>query len=308
MSQDMQSQANETPTPSIQAQPVQGVLPIQLDHGFVLAADEAHAIGQSMMDEYAFAEPFAHVVLDNFLPTAMAEQMLAHFPSDPKAHDKVYEKGYGGTHKRQISPDDCDEYLRAAFSFFNSAPMLQFIEGITNIKGLLPDPYFAGGGLHETSRGGLLGIHADFQVNEGLQLYRRVNVLIYLNKDWQDAYGGKLELWDRAMTQKVVDVAPVFNRCVIFNTDADSFHGHPDPLTTPDHITRKSIALYYYKAQPIENQTGASRHTLYVARPQDDDKTKAEVDKLKKKRDKRAKKSLAGDGSLLQRLKHWFNP
>ncbi|HEY0562995.1 MAG TPA: 2OG-Fe(II) oxygenase, partial [Methylophilus sp.] len=171
--------------------------------------------------------------------------------------------------------------------------------GITNIKGLLPDPYFAGGGLHEISRGGLLGIHADFQVNEGLQLFRRVNVLIYLNKDWKEEYGGMLELWDKAMQAKVVEVAPIFNRCVIFNTDADSFHGHPEPLTTPDGITRKSIALYYYKALDISNETGESRHTLYVARPQDDDKTKAEVEKLKKKRDKRAKKVFVKDGSSL---------
>lgn len=288
----------------MQASPV---LPISLDQGFSLDEDTAFALGQARMDAYAFAEPFAHAVMDDFLPADMTEALLAHFPADPKAHDKVYEKGYGGTHKRQISPYDCDAYLRAAFAFFNSAQFIRFIEGITNIQGLIPDPYFSGGGLHETSSGGLLGIHADFQVNEGLQLFRRVNVLIYLNKDWQEAYGGKLELWDKAMTKKVVDVAPVFNRCVIFNTDADSFHGHPDPLTTPPHITRKSIALYYYKAQTIQNQSGESRHTLYVARPHDDDKTKADVEKLRKKRDKRAKKQVAGEPqSVLARIKAWF--
>lgn len=286
---------------------VSPVLPINVKEGFFLDEDTAFALGQARMDEYAFAEPFAHAVMDDFLPVEMTEALLAHFPADPRAHDKVYEKGYGGTHKRQISPYDCDAYLRSAFAFFNSAQFIRFIEGITNIQGLIPDPYFSGGGLHETSSGGLLGIHADFQVNEGLQLFRRVNVLIYLNKDWQDAYGGKLELWDKAMTQKVVDVAPIFNRCVIFNTDADSFHGHPDPLTTPADITRKSIALYYYKAQTIQNQSGESRHTLYVARPHDDDKTKADVAKLRKKRDKRAKKLVAGEAnSVLARIKAWF--
>lgn len=284
------------------------VLPIDMLDNFYLDAERARQLGEERMGDYAFAEPFPHAVIDNFLPVDMAESLLAHFPKEAKSHDKVYEKGYGGTHKRQILPHDCDAHMRAAFHFFNSSAMLQFIEGITNIKGLLPDPYFAGGGLHETSRGGLLGIHADFQVNEALQLYRRVNVLIYLNKDWKAEYGGNLELWDKAMTQKVVEVAPIFNRCVIFNTDADSFHGHPDPLTTPDDITRKSIALYYYKAEPIENQTGESRHTLYVARPQDDEKTKAEVLKLQKKRDKRAKKAFGQNGqSLLQQVKQWLS-
>jgi len=266
------------------------LLPIDLNNGFELDQLEAKQTGELLAQDYALARPFPHAVIDDFLPVEMAEALLAHFPQDSKAHDKVYEKGYGGTHKRQISPYDCDAYLRAAFSFFNSAPMLRFIEGLTGMQGLLPDPYFAGGGLHEISAGGLLGIHADFQVNEGLQLYRRVNALIYLNHHWQDAYGGMLELWDQGMQSKQVSVAPIFNRCVIFNTDADSFHGHPEPLRTPMGITRKSVALYYYQALKVPNEKGDSRHTLYVPRPSDDATTKAEVMKMMKKRDKRAKK------------------
>lgn len=269
---------------------VKSLLPIESTDGFVLDQAVSRAIGEDLMGDYAFAEPYPHIVIDNFLPTEMAEQLLAHFPEDAKAHDKTYQKGYGGTHKRQILPYDCDAYMRDAFAFFNSAAMLQFLEGVTNIRGLLPDPYFSGGGLHETSNGGLLGIHADFRVNESLQTLRRVNMLIYLNKDWQDAYGGKLELWDREMTAVVKSVAPVFNRCVIFNTDEDSFHGHPDPLMLPDGVTRRSIALYYYTAIPISNDSGESRHTLYVARPHDSDQVKADVRKLAKKREKRAKK------------------
>ncbi len=269
------------------------ILPINCSDGFMLDMGNARNIGESLMGEYAFAEPFPHAVLDNFLPQEMAEALLAHFPQEAKSHDKIYEKGYGGTHKRQILPYDCDAYVQAAFAFFNSAPMLQFLEGITNIRGLMPDPYFAGGGFHETMNGGLLGIHADFRVNESLQILRRVNVIIYLNKDWQDSYGGHLELWDKEMKNRVSSVTPVFNRCVIFSTDEDSFHGHPDPLTAPDGYSRKSIALYYYTATEIRNDSGQSRHTLYVARPHDSNKVKAQARKLAKKRDKRAKKLLA---------------
>lgn len=280
----------------------QSVLPIETSDGFVLDDQKAFDIGQELMGDYAFAEPYPHIALDNFLPAEMAENLLAHFPKEAKSHDKIYQKGYGGLHKRQIFPYDGDTYIRGAFSFFNSAPMLKFLEGITNIQGLLPDPYFAGGGLHETSAGGLLGIHADFRVNESLQLIRRVNLLIYLNKDWKDEYAGKLELWDRKMTKKVKDVAPLFNRSVIFNTDEDSFHGHPDPLTTPEGVTRKSIALYYYTATPIKNDSGESRHTLYVARPDDSAQVKADVRKLAKKREKRAKKLF--DTSEKKTVKH----
>ena len=280
-----------------------GFLPIQTQQGLLLDDDKAYEIGQSKLDDYAFAEPFCHAVIDEFLPAELAEQILQHFPVDKKGHDKIYQKGYGGQFKRQVLPADCDEFTRNLFGFFNSSSMLRFLEGITNIQGLLPDPYFAGGGFHEISSGGLLGIHADFRVNEGLQLIRRVNVLIYLNKDWQESYGGKLELWDKAMTHKVKEIAPILNRCVIFNTDADSFHGHPEPLTTPPDITRKSIALYYYTALPIANDTGESRHTNYVARPNDTPQNISDAKKLAKKREKRAKKMFGEDKTWFEKAK-----
>lgn len=282
--------------------PSPSFLPASLNRELSLDMTLARNLGDAEMEAYVFAQPFAHIVIDNFLPTELTERILVHFPVEKKAHDKIYEKGYGGQFKRQIIPADCDEFVRNAFSFFNSAAMLQFLEGLTNIKGLLPDPYFAGGGFHEISTSGLLGIHADFRVNEGLQLIRRVNMLIYLNKNWQETYGGKLELWDKSMQYKVKEIAPLFNRCVIFNTDADSFHGHPEPLTTPADITRKSIALYYYTALPIANDTGESRHTNYVARPNDSAKNIADAKKLAQKRDKRAKKMFSKGENWLTKV------
>lgn len=289
---------------------INGFLPINLDQGLQLGVEDAFEIGQTQMDDYAFAEPFCHAVIDDFLPEELANKILEHFPVDKKAHDKIYQKGYGGQFKRQVQPADCDEFTRSVFAFFNSSSMLRFLEGITNIQGLLPDPYFSGGGFHEISTGGLLGIHADFRVNEGLQLIRRVNVLVYLNKNWQESYGGKLELWEKDMTHKVKEIAPIFNRCVIFNTDSDSFHGHPEPLTTPPDITRKSIALYYYTALPIANDTGESRHTNYVARPNDTPQNIAVAKKLAKRRDKKAKRMFGEESNWLvemrQKIKGWF--
>ena len=137
-----------------------------------------------------------------------------------------------------------------------------------------------GGGFHETSTGGKLGMHADFRINDKLHLNRRLNMIIYLNKDWKDEFGGSLELWDKQMQHKVHTISPVFNRCVVFNTDADSFHGHPDPLTTPENITRKSIALYYYTASKRIYEDSVAHSTMYKARAIDDIKTKKEVSRL----------------------------
>src|SRR5688500_6828551 len=175
--------------------PAGPVLPIELNGaGLTLGYAKARAIGESLAPEYCFAEPFTHIVVDNFLPPAIAQLALDHFPASALQSDTVFEMGYAGLHKRQILPEDCDSHAKSLFHFFNSQPMLEFLEGLTAIEGLIPDPYFMGGGYHETGRGGKLGVHADFRINQRLHLHRRINVIVYLNKNWRDEYGGFLEL------------------------------------------------------------------------------------------------------------------
>jgi hypothetical protein len=257
------------------------ILPVDLAQGLFLDHARAREIGESLSDQYCFADPFPHIVLDHFFPDDVIRMALDNFPRDTLPSDRVFEMGYAGLHKRQVLPADCNESAREIFHFFNSQPMLQFLEGLSGIPSLLPDPYFVGGGFHETTRGGKLGIHADFRINEQLHLHRRMNVIVYLNPQWDDAYGGHLELWDRQMKACVSSVAPVLNRCVIFNTDADSYHGHPDPLTTPEGVARRSMALYYYTAsREIYNEV-PNNNTIYQARPSDDAATRREAQALR---------------------------
>jgi hypothetical protein len=268
------------------------VLPIDRSDGLSLDATAARRIGESLSADYCFAEPFPHTVLDDFLPQEVARRALEHFPQRPLASDRVFDQGYAGLHKRQILPEECDGAARQFFHFMNSRPILQFLEGLTTIQGLIPDPNFTGGGYHETTRGGKLGIHADFRINEQLHLHRRLNMIIYLNERWDDAWGGSLELWSRDMKDKRRDIAPVFNRCVVFNTDATSYHGHPDPLQTPENVARRSIALYYYTASKEIYDELPSTSTLYQARPFDDRRTRLE----------------AFDLRLDQHLRQWVPP
>ena len=116
----------------------------------------ASAFGQSLANSYVQATPFPHIVIDNFLPEDLIANICSNFPVEPTANEMLYERGYKGQHKRQISPNECTPYLKAVFNAFNSAPMLQFLEKLTGIEGLIPDPYFTGGGLHETKSGGYL--------------------------------------------------------------------------------------------------------------------------------------------------------
>ena len=287
------------------------VLPIDLSNGFKLDPKQARQIGESLSSEYCFAEPFPHIVLENFLPTEIVSGLGAHFPNEKLQSDVVFDAGYAGHHKRQILPADCDDFCRRAFDFFNSQPFLEFLEGLSAIDGLMPDPYFVGGGFHEIGRGGKLGIHADFRINNKLHLSRRMNVIVYLNEGWHDEYNGSLELWSRDMKNMVKSVAPVWNRCVIFNTDADSYHGHPEPLAVPESVRRRSVALYYYTASKAIYEELPNRSTMYFARPGDDASVRREAANL------RMDQHLAGwvppevlrySRGILRRVKKLFGP
>jgi hypothetical protein len=244
-------------------------LPIESAEGLKMNSVEARQLGEMFADDYQKASPFPYIVLEDILPDQIIKEVLTHFPKDRVKGDHVFHLGYGGDHKRQIFPEECPEPIRNLFWFLNSQAMLQFVEGLTGIKGLLPDPYYTGAGLHETSAGGKLGIHADFRVNEGVNLHRRVNLLIYLNPEWQDDWMGHLELWSRDMKICEAKVAPLLNRCVVFSTEADTWHGHPDPLATPEDVTRRSVAMYYYTASASIRDEVQTRSTMYVARPTD---------------------------------------
>lgn len=250
-------------------------LPISQD--LSLDFDDARQIGAALAQLYKNNKPYPHIVIDNFLPPELAKTFLASFPSNPLSGDKIYQQGYGGFRKRQVFPNDCSKQARDFFNFLNSAPILQFLEHMTGIEGLIADPYFEGGGFHEISAGGKLGIHADFRINEKLHLNRRLNLLLYLNEDWNEAFGGCLEIWDREMKAAQIKVLPIFNRCLIFNTDADSFHGHPDPLACPEHVSRKSAALYYYTASQNIYDEIPAHSTMYRARTTDSSKDRAQA-------------------------------
>jgi hypothetical protein len=153
------------PTPQTAHDIPSVTLPIdRSDGGLRMDAQEARALGSLLHDDYDKASPFPHIVIDNFLPDDLIADVLKHFPAQEVAEERTFKLGYGGENKRQIMPEACDRFSRELFWFLNSRPVLQFLEGLTGIDALIPDPYFVGAGFHETTRGGLLGVHADFQI------------------------------------------------------------------------------------------------------------------------------------------------
>jgi hypothetical protein len=215
--------------------------------------------------DYANAKPFPHIVLDNFFDPALLDLILAEFPKPDQISWQKFDN------EREIKLASAREasfgpVTRLFFYHLNSMTFLQFLSDVTGIPNLISDPSFDGGGLHQIMRGGKLGVHADFNRHRDFGLDRRLNLLLYLNKDWRAEYGGNLELWDRNMSKCEARVAPLFNRVMVFGTTDFTFHGHPDPLQCPEGMTRKSMALYYFSnGRPAEEVTGV-HSTLFRER------------------------------------------
>jgi len=218
----------------------------------------------ALREQYVSADPFPHIVLDGLFDDAELDAVLREFPS-PDAmkwarFDNPLEKKLGFFYATSTISDTVRRFLDA----MNSFEMLLFLEALTGIEGLIPDPYFGGGGLHQIEPGGFLKIHADFNVHPKLKLDRRLNMLIYMNRDWREEYGGHLELWDGEMRECRKRILPLFNRTVVFSTSDRSYHGHPHPLTSPAGVTRKSVSLYYYTNGRPEEERSAPHDTIFV--------------------------------------------
>jgi hypothetical protein len=219
---------------------------IPLSPGLCVDSQRMASLGGSVRDTYCSAEPFPHIKIDDFLPEDLLQGVvadLATLPPPESSFDRSQERL-----KRSYPPNELPERTRNLFWFLNSRPFLAFLENMTGIQGLIGDPYYAGGGIHEVKTGGHLDIHADFNYLSKLNLERRLNLLIYLNRDWQPEYGGQFEIWDLEMKQRLKHFDPVFNRCVVFNTNSNSYHGNPNAVRHPEDRSRFSMALYYYTA------------------------------------------------------------
>lgn len=255
--------------------------------------------------EYQRAQPFPHVVLDQFLPEDLAVKAARAFPA-PESGEWIQYRHFNsrklGQNQRSLLPPVHLEIIEA----LSSEAFLDELRLLTGISNLVADPYLEGGGMHQITRGGFLNVHADFTAHSREPLWaRRVNLLLYLNENWLDSYGGHLELWDRRMQRCEEKILPIANRCVIFNTDFDTFHGHPHPLTCPENVTRKSIALYYFSPEKAKPR---ARSTEYRALPQDSGLKRVLIffDKLALRAYDFARRRLGLDDRLLSRILRWF--
>ena len=209
---------------------------------------------------FAKAEPFPHIVLDDFLADGLAHRLRSAYPAFEEACS--WGKSYAAAHEnRKVQVTDPARFPDAVSELHEtlaSAPFLALMSRITGIPDLLADSSLKGGGMHLTAPGGWLDVHVDFNVAKETGWHRRLNILVFLNEDWQESWGGKLELWDPEVKHCAHQIEPRFNRCVVFRTNETSYHGVAKVQTGAKD--RKSFAAYYYTEAPPAEWDG-QRHS-----------------------------------------------
>jgi hypothetical protein len=214
------------------------------------------------------AQPFPHVIVDDLFDDEALSRVVGSFPSFDEVawyrYDNALERKHTMPHVEQLAPE-----IRIIFRELDSPDFVRFLNILTGVSNLQPDISHVGAGLHQILPGGSLAVHADSNYHPETGLDRRVNVLVFLNEDWKESYGGHLELWDADMRSVVRRILPVFNRTVIFACNDNANHGHPEPLACPPDRSRRSLAAYYYTRGRPPVETNQPHSTIYKRRPQD---------------------------------------
>ena len=205
--------------------------------------------------EYQQNDPIPHIAIDNFLRPDILQRVIADFPA---ADAPLWVESVTNRAKKKVCsiPPLIPYSIRSVIQELLSPFFIKQLSQITGIPYLIPDVMMTGSGIFCIERGGFLKVHVDFNYHAATRLDRRVNLLLYLNDNWHDSYGGHIEFWKLGQPKPLKTYAPIANRCVIFNTNEDSYHGHPTPLTCPEGRSRNCISIYYYtNGRPKEEQT-----------------------------------------------------
>ncbi|MBS0569937.1 MAG: 2OG-Fe(II) oxygenase [Proteobacteria bacterium] len=220
--------------------------------------------------QFQRAEPFRHVVIDDFFAPEFCAQLLAEFPP--------FERGNARNEAGELGNKSTVEKIRglgptyaALDDTIRTHGFLDLVGRITGIDDLLYDPWYFGGGTHENRQGQDLDAHVDFNRHPVERWHRRLNLIVYLNREWEDAWGGSLELHSdpRALDDRVTVITPLYNRAVIFETTERSWHGFSRIVlpAAKQALSRKSIALYFYTTERPDEELADTHSTIYVDRP-----------------------------------------
>lgn len=223
------------------------------------------ALGTRDRAAYAAATPWPHVVVNDLFSRAVLEELVGEL--DAIRPSALLHHATSRTVKNEFAEiRDVGPMMQAFQQAMDGAPFTAYLEAVTGITGLVADPTRLLAGLHETPVGGFTKVHTDFSRHPKTDLHHRVNVLLYMNPEWHEEWGGQLELWPSDMHGDPTVVQPTLGTLVVFATNDDSKHGLPRPVTCPEGTTRRSLAFYFYSKERHGDKLTAP-HSAYYARP-----------------------------------------
>ena len=221
--------------------------------------------------EFQHAKPFRHVAIDNFLVSNHCESLLRDFPvfDEKRAKNELGRIGRKAVVERVSG---ISAFYGAFYQYINSGAFLDAMSKLTGIQDLIADKTLFGGGTHNNLSDQSLDVHIDFNIDERNMLHRRINLLIYLNKEWEEAWGGAIELHSdphNAAVDEIASFLPLFNRAVIFETNEYSWHGFRRIALPPDkqQLSRKSFSIYLYTKDRPAEEVLAPHTTFYLPQP-----------------------------------------
>ena len=198
-------------------------------------------------------KPFDHCIIDNFFENKLAKKLEKEFPI---YSSKIWQ-GYNNPIEVKKVCNNWNlfpENTYKVFNYLNSDKFIHYLNKIVSKKKVYPDIGLNGGGWHIHKRGGKLNTHLDYSIHPKLKLQRKLNLIVYLNSNWKQNWGGSLGFWNNKNSKSpgklIKSIFPKFNRAILFDTTQNSWHGLPEPLRCPKNQFRKSIAIYYLCKKP----------------------------------------------------------
>lgn len=230
-----------------------------------ISSEKIHEMAAEFQSQKPYGYASVGGLFDNSLISMISKDVESYLDVIPQETNF-----YASYRKYRLSMlADMLEQVRVFISYLNSSTFLQVLSEISGIENLHPDPELGAGGIHAIGRGGFLKVHTDFNWHSGLSMHRRLNLLIYLNENWENEWKGDIELWSADAKDRIFSLSPDTGNALLFETNDVSYHGHPDPLQCPEGTFRKSIALYYYTpTRPDAGIVlGKTEMTNFVERP-----------------------------------------
>ena len=198
---------------------------------------------KGLHDAYAKGEPFEHIIIPNFLDEKFAEIISSEFPETDSTwhvYDTPFEQKLLKSNIGESTPN-----IKKLINYLNSEEFVNIVSRICGIRGLESDPTLNAGGMHCYKNNGFIDIHLDYTIHPITRKERRISFMLYMSKNWKDEYGGNLQLWNKDLTEFKELKTSMYNVGLFFKTSEDSYHGLPDKINCPPHMSRNVIGLYY---------------------------------------------------------------